>query len=61
MQNGHMESFNKRMRDELLNEALFHSLNYARALIREWAEDYNTRRPPPPPLLDRIPDPSQLR
>ncbi|WP_407940329.1 integrase core domain-containing protein [Novosphingobium aerophilum] len=27
------------------NETLFHGLDHARALIREWAEDYNTCRP----------------
>lgn len=45
MQNGYVESFNGRMRDELLNEALFHGLDHARAVIREWAADYNTCRP----------------
>jgi len=45
MQNGFVESFNGRMRDELLNETLFHGLDHARALIREWAEDYNSCRP----------------
>jgi len=33
MQNGHVESFNDRMRDELLNETLFIRLDHARALI----------------------------
>jgi hypothetical protein len=33
------------MRDELLNEALFHGLDHARIVIREWAEDYNSYRP----------------
>lgn len=33
------------MRDELLNETLFHGLDHARAAIREWVEDYNTGRP----------------
>lgn len=45
MQNGYVESFNGRMRDELLNETLFHGLDHARSLIREWARDYNTCRP----------------
>jgi len=45
MQNGYVESFNGRMRDELLNETLFHGLDHARVVIREWAEDYNTCRP----------------
>ncbi len=45
MQNGYVESFNGRMRDELLNETLFHGLDHARAVIEAWAEDYNTQRP----------------
>jgi transposase InsO family protein len=45
MQNGFVESFNGRMRDELLNETLFHGLAHARAAIAEWVEDFNTERP----------------
>ena len=45
MQNGFVESFNGRMRDELLNETLFHGLAHARFKIAEWAEDFNTQRP----------------
>ncbi|MBM0171440.1 IS3 family transposase [Altererythrobacter sp. C41] len=45
MQNGHVESFNGRMRDELLNETLFLSLDHARAEIAAWVEDYNGERP----------------
>lgn len=45
MQNGFVESFNGRMRDELLNETLFRSLDHARSVIAKWAEDYNTARP----------------
>ena len=45
MQNGYVESFNGRMRDELLNETLFLSLAHARAVVRAWADDYNTERP----------------
>ncbi len=45
MQNGYVESFNGRMRDELLNETLFHGLDHARAVIRERVDDYNTCRP----------------
>ncbi|MBB3980368.1 transposase InsO family protein [Rhizobium azooxidifex] len=45
MQNGYVESFNGRMRDELLNESLFFGLDHARSAISEWAEDYNTFRP----------------
>ena len=45
MQNGYCESFNGRMRDELLNESLFIDLGQARQLIDAWANDYNTARP----------------
>jgi len=45
MQNGVCESFNGRMRDELLNETLFFDLAHARAALARWAADYNERRP----------------
>src|ERR1700677_2319225 len=45
MQNGFCESFNGRMRDELLNESLFLSLDHARTKITNWVNDYNQRRP----------------
>jgi len=45
MQNGYVESFNGRMRDELLNESLFFGMAHARAAIAEWVEDYNEARP----------------
>ncbi|WP_352755833.1 IS3 family transposase [Mesorhizobium sp. M0955] len=41
MQNGYVESFNGRIRDELLNESLFFGLDYARSAIAEWREDLN--------------------
>lgn len=44
-QNGYIESFNGRMRDELLNESLFLSLAHARQAIAAWVADYNTARP----------------
>jgi putative transposase len=45
MQNGICESFNGRMRDELLNETLFFGLDHARKAIASWVADYNERRP----------------
>mgnify|MGYP003853016155 CR=1 FL=1 len=45
MQNGYAESFNGRMRDELLNETLFMSLDHARIAIAAWVVDYNQERP----------------
>ena len=44
-QNAFVESFNGRMRDELLNEPLFMSMGHAREKITAWADDYNTGRP----------------
>lgn len=45
MQNGFIESFNGRLRDELLNETLFTSLTQARVATTLWRADYNTARP----------------
>lgn len=45
MQNGVCESFNGRMRDELLNETLFFDLAHARAALARWTADYNECRP----------------
>ena len=45
MQNGYIESFNGRMRDELLNESLFLDLDQTRQIIVAWVADYNTTRP----------------
>ena len=44
-QNAFVESFNGRMRDELLNESLFFSLDHVRQKLAAWVADYNTRRP----------------
>jgi putative transposase len=44
-QNGFIESFNGRLRDECLNEHLFANLAQARIIIEAWKIDYNTRRP----------------
>lgn len=44
-ENGYIESFNGKMRDELLKGELFCSLNEAKVLIERWRKHYNTRRP----------------
>jgi putative transposase len=44
-QNASIESLNGRLRDGLLNETLFPSLNHARATLAAWRMDYNTERP----------------
>ena len=45
MQNGFVESFNGRLRDECLNEHLFNSLRHACRVIAAWRIDYNHHRP----------------
>jgi putative transposase len=45
MQNGYIESFNGKFRDESLNEHWFESLAQARAVIAAWRQDYNEVRP----------------
>jgi len=45
MQNGHVESFNGRFRDECLNATWFHNLADAREKIAVWRREYNEERP----------------
>jgi len=45
MQNGFVESFNGRMRDECLSEHLLDNLRHARQLIGAWRTDFNHNRP----------------
>jgi transposase InsO family protein len=44
-ENGYVESFNARMRDELLNGEIFYSLKEAQIIIEGWRRHYNTVRP----------------
>jgi transposase InsO family protein len=44
-ENGYIESFNARLRDELLDGEIFYSLAEARILIESWRRFYNTLRP----------------
>ena len=44
-ENGYRESFNGRMRDELLNGEIFYSLREAQIIIEKWRKHYNTKRP----------------
>ena len=66
-ENGYIESFNGKMRDELLNREIFYSVKEAEILIERWRVEYNTIRPhsalgykPPAPqaVMER---PFQLR
>jgi putative transposase len=45
MQNGYVESFNGRFRDECLNANWFHNLQDARRKIESWRNEYNADRP----------------
>ena len=44
-ENGYVESFNSRFRDELLNRELFTGIEDARWVVDRWRLDYNHRRP----------------
>jgi transposase InsO family protein len=44
-ENGYVESFNGKLRDELLNGEIFFTLTEARVLIESWRNEYNTERP----------------
>lgn len=66
-QNAFIESFNGRLRDELLNETLFVSLDHAREALAIWKDDYNTVRPHsaignvPPAIYAKLSDPGMQR
>jgi transposase InsO family protein len=62
-ENGYVESFNSKLRDELLNREMFYSLKEAQVLIEGWRRHYNAVRPhsalrwtPPAPEV-RVPEP----
>jgi putative transposase len=69
-ENGYVESFNGKLRDELLNVEIFYSLAEARIMIEQWRRHYNTVRPhsalayrPPAPSVLQwpvMPDPSPV-
>ncbi len=44
-ENGYVESFNARLRDELLNGDIFYSLKEAQIIIENWRRHYNQIRP----------------
>jgi putative transposase len=66
-QNAFIESFNGRLRDELLNETIFSSLDHAREALARWKDDYNTFRPHsgigdlPPAIYAKLSAPSTQR
>jgi putative transposase len=63
-ENGYVESFNGKLRDELLNGEIFYTLKEARVLIESWRQHYNEVRPhsslgyrAPAPWARLLPDP----
>jgi transposase InsO family protein len=60
-ENGYVESFNGKLRDELLNGEVFNTLKEAKVLIEEWRRHYNRARPQsslgyrPPPAPETVP------
>jgi putative transposase len=64
-ENGYNESFNGKLRDELLNGEIFYTLTEAKVLIERWRHEYNTFRPhsslgyrPPAPESTQWPPPA---
>jgi transposase InsO family protein len=64
-ENGYCESFNGKLRDELLNGVIFYTLKEAKILIEQWRVHYNTKRPhsalgyrPPAPAAIAVGPPS---
>jgi putative transposase len=55
VQNGYIESFNGRLRDDCLNGEIFFSLSDAREKLERWRRDYNQKRPHTS-LADRTPE-----
>ena len=63
-ENGYCESFNAKLRDELLNGEIFYTLKEAKIVIEQWRRHYNTIRPhsslryqPPAPEVLQWPAP----
>jgi transposase InsO family protein len=44
-ENGYIESFNGKLRDELLDREVFTTLEEAKILIEQWRKEYNQVRP----------------
>jgi len=44
-ENGYIESFNGKLRNEILNGEIFYTLNEARIIIERWRHHYNHKRP----------------
>ena len=64
-ENGYVESFNGKLRDECLNGEIFYTLTEAKVLIERWRREYNTIRPHSsldyrPPAPEAIAGPSPV-
>ena len=66
-ENGYNESFNGKLRDELLNREIFYTLKEAKVMIERWRQHYNTVRPhsslqyrPPAPVAIQVPPRTQI-
>ena len=64
-ENGYVESFNGKLRDELLSREIFYTLTEAKVLIERWRQEYNMFRPhsslgyrPPAPEAIEWPPPA---
>ena len=44
-ENGYIESFNRKMRDKLLNGEIFDTIFEARVITEQWRKEYNQKRP----------------
>jgi putative transposase len=44
-ENGYIESFNGKLRDDVLNRELFHSVKEAKVIVEDWRLEYNNHRP----------------
>ena len=65
-ENGYIESFNGKLRDELLNREVFSTLMEAKVLIEQWRKEYNSIRPhsslgyrPPAPVAVLVTETTQ--
>ena len=66
-ENGYVESFNGKLRDELLDREIFYTLQEAKALIEQWRQHYNRIRPhsslgyrPPAPEATKLGPPRPI-
>ncbi len=59
-ENGYNESFNGKLRDELLNGEIFYTLKEAKIMIERWRVHYNTKRPHTS-LGHRLPAPETIQ